>query len=91
MRLERFGPRSLDVDVLVLERLTPQGREPISVATDRLQVPHPRLFERAFVLAPLEDLSPELVPSGWRERLGGEAAIAAAVRKVGELVRASAP
>lgn len=91
VRLERFGPRTLDVDVLLLERLTPAGCEPLSVATERLVVPHPRLFERAFVLAPLEDLSPELAPSGWRARLGGEVAVAAAVHKVGELVRASAP
>lgn len=91
VRLERFGPRTLDVDVLLLERLTSAGLEPLSVATARLQVPHPRLYERAFVLVPLEDLSPDLVPSGWRARLGGEAAVAAAVRKVGELVRASAP
>jgi len=60
IRAERWGPRSLDVDVLLIgdERIT----------TDRLTVPHPRLFERGFVLAPLADVAPSLVErpdGGW--------------------------
>lgn len=49
----RFGPRTLDVDVLLVgeeERGDPE-----------LTIPHPRLFERAFVLVPLAELAPELV------------------------------
>lgn len=86
-RVVRWGPRTLDVDVLVLEAEQDDGSlQPVVVATEELAVPHPRLAERAFVLAPLEDLSPELVEVGWRARLGGEAAVAAAVRRVGEIV-----
>jgi len=58
---ERFGPRPLDIDVLLV------GHE-IHHEPD-LVVPHERLFERAFVLAPLADLDPALVSvprSGWR-------------------------
>jgi 2-amino-4-hydroxy-6-hydroxymethyldihydropteridine diphosphokinase len=54
VRTVRFGPRTLDADVLLV------GDE--VVAEPDLIVPHPRLFERRFVLAPLADLAPELVP-----------------------------
>jgi 2-amino-4-hydroxy-6-hydroxymethyldihydropteridine diphosphokinase len=49
----RFGPRTLDADVLLVG--TARVDEP------DLVVPHPRLYERRFVLAPLADLAPELV------------------------------
>ena len=51
---ERWGPRTLDVDVLWVDGVT--------VDEPDLQVPHPRMFERRFVLAPLHELAPELVP-----------------------------
>ncbi len=54
VRLVRFGPRTLDVDILLY------GDSAID--EERLTVPHPRMFERKFVLAPLADLAPELVP-----------------------------
>lgn len=54
VRDERWGPRTLDVDVLWVDGVTIDG--------DDLTVPHPRMFERRFVLAPLADLAPELVP-----------------------------
>jgi 2-amino-4-hydroxy-6-hydroxymethyldihydropteridine diphosphokinase len=53
VRAERWGPRTLDVDVLWIE-----GEE---VHEPDLVVPHPRMWERAFVLVPLADLAPELV------------------------------
>lgn len=53
-RLERWGPRSLDVDVLLVGDLT--------IDEPDLTVPHPRLWERAFVLIPLAVLAPDLVP-----------------------------
>ncbi|MCZ7528157.1 MAG: 2-amino-4-hydroxy-6-hydroxymethyldihydropteridine diphosphokinase [Acidimicrobiia bacterium] len=60
VRGERWGSRSLDVDLLLV------GDE--EVCETDLVVPHPRLRERAFVLAPLSDLAPDLVDvptAGW--------------------------
>jgi 2-amino-4-hydroxy-6-hydroxymethyldihydropteridine diphosphokinase len=62
-RAIRHGPRTLDVDVLVVDDLV--------VDDDALTVPHPRMHERAFVLAPLADLAPELVAPGWQEKARG--------------------
>ena len=59
VRTERWGPRTLDVDVLLHGDLTLNDPE--------LTIPHPRMKERAFVLFPLADLAPELVPPLWRE------------------------
>lgn len=53
IRKEHWGPRTLDVDVLWIDGVT--------VDEPDLQVPHPRMFERRFVLAPLAELAPELV------------------------------
>ncbi|HWE56790.1 MAG TPA: 2-amino-4-hydroxy-6-hydroxymethyldihydropteridine diphosphokinase [Acidimicrobiales bacterium] len=53
VRVERWGPRTLDVDVLLV------GDE--AVNEPDLIVPHPRMWERGFVLVPLADLAPELV------------------------------
>lgn len=55
VRVVRWGPRTLDVDVLLVGDLT--------VETDDLTVPHPRMTERNFVMAPLLDLAPELIDS----------------------------
>ncbi len=52
VRAERWGPRTLDVDVLLV------GTE--QVDEDDLVVPHPRMRERAFVMVPLGDLDPSL-------------------------------
>jgi 2-amino-4-hydroxy-6-hydroxymethyldihydropteridine diphosphokinase len=49
----RWGPRTLDVDVLLVGDLTLDQPD--------LKVPHPRMWERGFVLVPLADLAPELV------------------------------
>jgi 2-amino-4-hydroxy-6-hydroxymethyldihydropteridine diphosphokinase len=54
VRGERWGPRSLDVDVLIVGDA--------HVSEPDLVVPHPRLQERRFVLVPLADVAPELVP-----------------------------
>jgi 2-amino-4-hydroxy-6-hydroxymethyldihydropteridine diphosphokinase len=53
VRTVRWGPRTLDVDVLWVdgERLD----------DPELTVPHPRMWERAFVLVPLADVAPDLV------------------------------
>ncbi|MGQ0520946.1 MAG: 2-amino-4-hydroxy-6-hydroxymethyldihydropteridine diphosphokinase [Actinomycetota bacterium] len=52
-RAERWGPRPLDVDVLLVGDA--------GVDEPDLQVPHPRMWQRAFVLVPLHDLAPDLV------------------------------
>jgi 2-amino-4-hydroxy-6-hydroxymethyldihydropteridine diphosphokinase len=68
---ERWGPRPLDVDVLLV------GHELVNEPD--LVVPHARLFERHFVLAPLGDLDPNLVVvprSGWRGIRRTEVALA---------------
>lgn len=52
-RAQRHGPRTLDVDVLLVGDVT--------VADDDLVVPHPRMWERRFVLVPLAELAPDLV------------------------------
>lgn len=54
VRTVRFGPRSLDADVLLVGDLVVDEAD--------LVVPHPRMWERRFVLQPLSDLAPELVP-----------------------------
>jgi 2-amino-4-hydroxy-6-hydroxymethyldihydropteridine diphosphokinase len=55
-RLERWGPRTIDLDLLLY------GDE--TIGEPGLTVPHPRLHERRFVLEPLAELDPELVVPG---------------------------
>ena len=52
------GPRLLDVDILLY------GNE--TIATAELQVPHPRMLERKFVLTPLAEIAPELRHPTWK-------------------------
>ena len=49
----RWGPRLIDLDLLFYDNRI--------IQTPRLQVPHPRLVERAFVLVPLAEIAPDLV------------------------------
>lgn len=49
---ERWGPRTIDIDLLLYGDLV--------VWKEALQVPHPRMMERRFVLAPLVELAPDL-------------------------------
>ena len=53
---ERFGPRVIDLDILLYDDLT--------LDTPTLQVPHPRMMQRAFVLVPLAEIAPELMVGG---------------------------
>lgn len=55
-RGERWGPRTLDIDILTFGELV----------TDRprLQLPHPRIAQRGFVLVPLAEIAPGLMISG---------------------------
>jgi 2-amino-4-hydroxy-6-hydroxymethyldihydropteridine diphosphokinase len=54
----RWGPRTIDVDVLTYDDL--------EIDTPELVVPHPRVLERAFVLVPLVEIAPELAVHGRR-------------------------
>ena len=64
-RRVRWGPRTLDLDLLLVVR------DGVSVhsESERLTLPHPGIGERDFVLAPLAELDPELRPDG-RHRVG---------------------
>ncbi len=55
-RRERWGPRTLDIDILTY------GGEVID--QPGLQIPHPRIAERAFVLAPLAEIAPGMRLAG---------------------------
>jgi 2-amino-4-hydroxy-6-hydroxymethyldihydropteridine diphosphokinase len=88
---ERWGPRELDLDLLVFGRARIAVEQPAEARSEDpsrptdLVVPHRLAGERLFVLAPLADLAPGLVPPGWhetvatacrrRERVEGETAV----------------
>lgn len=57
VRIVRWGPRTLDVDVLWIDDET--------VDEPDLVIPHPLMFERPFVLVPLGELAPELIPDSF--------------------------
>lgn len=60
VRRQRWGPRRLDLDLLLFADWV--------IATPTLQVPHPRMHERAFVLVPLAEIAPD-----WIEPISGKA------------------
>jgi dihydropteroate synthase len=53
---ERWGPRVIDIDLIAYGD--------VALKTERLTLPHPELFNRAFVLAPLAEIAPGLVIAG---------------------------
>lgn len=63
-RETRWGPRTLDLDLI--------AHDDIALDTPELTLPHPRLFERAFVLVPLAEIAPDRLIAGCsvREALG---------------------
>lgn len=56
----RWGPRSIDIDLLAYDDIVLDDAD--------LSLPHPRLFDRAFVLVPLAEVAPERVIAGVRVR-----------------------
>ena len=60
MRLERWGPRIIDIDILAMEK----SGETVVMNEPALELPHPRIQERAFVLVPLNDIAPTLKIAG---------------------------
>jgi len=55
-RTIRFGPRTIDLDILLYNNE--------NIRMDHLEVPHPRMHERAFVLVPLGEIAPDVVIPG---------------------------
>jgi 2-amino-4-hydroxy-6-hydroxymethyldihydropteridine diphosphokinase len=59
-RERRWGPRTLDLDLIAYDDLSLQDPD--------LTLPHPRLFERAFVLVPLAEIAPDRLIGGHRAK-----------------------
>ena len=57
-RERRWGPRTLDLDLIAYDD--------ISMVQPKLTLPHPRLFDRAFVLVPLAEIAPDRLIAGRR-------------------------
>jgi 2-amino-4-hydroxy-6-hydroxymethyldihydropteridine diphosphokinase len=92
----RWGPREIDLDLLLYGRHRiavdrPSDARSIDAdvdpdkATKRLEVPHRHLRGRLFVLAPLADLAPCLVPPGWTETIESRRRVVAAVEPPGSV------
>jgi 2-amino-4-hydroxy-6-hydroxymethyldihydropteridine diphosphokinase len=80
LRIERWGPRTLDVDVLWIEGV--RSEDPV------LTLPHPRAAERGFVLVPLEDVAPEVLRDLGCDELQAERLAAdQGVRRVGAVLQ----
>lgn len=78
---ERWGPREVDLDLLVFGRHRVEVERPAAGRSEDpakaalpLTVPHREARHRLFVLAPLADLAPGLVPPGWGETVASAAA-----------------
>lgn len=67
-RTVRWGPRTLDVDVLFFDD--------VRIESPELTVPHPRIGERRFVLVPLAEIAPGRCPPGWDAALPPAAVLA---------------
>jgi len=52
-RTEHWGPRTIDIDILLLGDIV--------IQTDRLTIPHPRMHDRRFVLDPAAEIAPEMI------------------------------
>jgi 2-amino-4-hydroxy-6-hydroxymethyldihydropteridine diphosphokinase len=57
-REQRYGPRTIDLDILIYDDLALREAD--------LEIPHPRMMERAFVLIPLAEIAPDLAVRGVR-------------------------
>ena len=76
VRAERWGARTIDLDLLWADQ-GEGARDPVRVSSASLTLPHPHLGERAFALAPLLDVRPDLLPrfGATLEHLGGRPAL----------------
>jgi len=64
-RETRWGPRTIDIDLIAYDDLV--------IDEPELALPHPRLFERAFVLVPLAEIVPDRVIAGRRVKDAADA------------------
>jgi 2-amino-4-hydroxy-6-hydroxymethyldihydropteridine diphosphokinase len=71
---KRWGPRTADIDIIAYDALT--------IDDLRLTVPHPRLFERAFVLLPLAEIAPDLIIDGKKVREAAAAVDSAGIERL---------
>ncbi|MEX1217812.1 MAG: 2-amino-4-hydroxy-6-hydroxymethyldihydropteridine diphosphokinase [Acidimicrobiales bacterium] len=71
VRTVRWGPRTLDVDIIWMDGVT--------ISEPDLEIPHPRMRSRKFVMAPLADLAPDIAGDDWVDRSEGH------VNRVGPL------
>jgi 2-amino-4-hydroxy-6-hydroxymethyldihydropteridine diphosphokinase len=93
VRAEKWGPRTIDIDLLAYDDIT--------LDTPALKLPHPELLERAFVAVPLAEIAPDLVlpngraARGWADTLNKEGIrpwqrrqlVAASATSAGSLLR----
>jgi len=73
-RLIRWGPRTIDVDIILYDELV--------MTDEELTIPHPRMHERAFVLVPICELDSELVIQNQKIQILLEALDTSGVRKI---------
>lgn len=71
---ERFGPRTIDIDILAYDERVMEEAD--------LEIPHPRMGERAFVLQPLAEIAPE-----WQHPVTGQTADEMLAQADAEVVR----
>ena len=83
VREVRWGARTLDVDVLWVDGET--------LTEPDLVVPHPRMFERSFVLIPLGDLALDLLPEGFDVDSAGRSDQVVRLGRLGNLTPPSDP
>jgi len=79
IRKKRWGPRLIDLDLLVYEEKV--------IDTEFLQLPHPRMEERDFVMIPLKDIAPDLIIPGLKQSVSE----ILAKREVGSDIKLYAP
>ena len=79
-RIVRWGPRNIDIDLLVYDDIV--------INTEELQLPHPRMCERRFVLEPLEEILPKTILPCWKTatELIGQLTDVSAVKRYEKMV-----
>lgn len=58
----RWGPRVIDLDILLIDDLV--------IKSDRIEVPHPQIRNRDFVLRPLAEIAPDLIHPVFKKTIG---------------------